>query len=267
MDHQVEPTDQEIEETLKEMGYNLNIAQFQDLKQRLEFEDDESAMDDSFPFTSYLNDPIAEALTPARLRSTNRQYRPFPASRPTSANAQEEEAFASGIKELMAQGNKCLRNIYEDIQQMTEHLLSAENAGPSGQQRIPYATPTALNTPIQRNKVGTEDDENIEEAEKENTFVQIEELTSPENRRRWKEYRNEHALRDVQCPPPGRMPFKHDPVKRLEKYREEWSKFPIPNEEKRLKLRWQIRNAMMKRDIPIIKMAVAPKIVQRQEWK
>jgi hypothetical protein len=46
----------------------------------------------------------------------------------------------------------------------------------------------------------------------------------------------------------GTLPFKHDPVKRYELYRNEWKKFPVPGENKRLALRWKVREFMLRHD-------------------
>lgn len=57
---------------------------------------------------------------------------------------------------------------------------------------------------------------------------------------------------------PGDIPFKHDPVARYEKYKQYWDKFPVPGDEKlekeRLKLRWMIRDMMLKWDRPVLKL-------------
>jgi hypothetical protein len=57
------------------------------------------------------------------------------------------------------------------------------------------------------------------------------------------------ALRPTHCPQPGRLPFKHDQRLKLEQYRSEWAKLPPPGEQKRMALRWRIRELMLRRDM------------------
>jgi hypothetical protein len=65
-------------------------------------------------------------------------------------------------------------------------------------------------------------------------------------------------LKPIQNIKPGDLPFKHDPVARYEKYKQFWEKFPVPGDEKlekeRLKLRWMIRDLMLKWDRPTVKL-------------
>uniref|UniRef100_A0A915KUK6 Centriolar and ciliogenesis-associated protein HYLS1 C-terminal domain-containing protein n=1 Tax=Romanomermis culicivorax TaxID=13658 RepID=A0A915KUK6_ROMCU len=58
------------------------------------------------------------------------------------------------------------------------------------------------------------------------------------------------TLRYKKTAQPGIPPFRNDPVKRYEIYREQWAKFPVPGEDKRLGLRWKVRDFMSRQDIP-----------------
>ncbi|CAD6185845.1 unnamed protein product [Caenorhabditis auriculariae] len=49
---------------------------------------------------------------------------------------------------------------------------------------------------------------------------------------------------------PGRAPFKYDPVTRYHLYKEEWERHPAPGENRRLSLRWKIREFMLRADLP-----------------
>lgn len=71
------------------------------------------------------------------------------------------------------------------------------------------------------------------------------------------------AIRSVLCPPPGGLPFRHDPVKMFELYKKEWTTNPPPGENKRLSLRWKVREFMLSREIPSITYANLQK--QRRE--
>ncbi|KAL3100098.1 hypothetical protein niasHS_000709 [Heterodera schachtii] len=63
-----------------------------------------------------------------------------------------------------------------------------------------------------------------------------------------------NAMRRTMCPEPGRLPFKHDKQLKMEHYRREWAKNPPPGEQKRMALRWRIRELMMKREIPQLRI-------------
>uniref|UniRef100_A0A0N4ZGG9 HYLS1_C domain-containing protein n=1 Tax=Parastrongyloides trichosuri TaxID=131310 RepID=A0A0N4ZGG9_PARTI len=56
-------------------------------------------------------------------------------------------------------------------------------------------------------------------------------------------------------PQPGRLPYQHDPVKRYHTYKKEWDKQPPPGEQKRLSLRWKVREMMLKKDLPVHKFS------------
>lgn len=57
------------------------------------------------------------------------------------------------------------------------------------------------------------------------------------------------SLRRVDQIVPGQLFYKHDPVKKFELYREEWARRPAPGEEKRLTLRWKVREYMLRQDL------------------
>ncbi|MFH4980291.1 hypothetical protein AB6A40_007000 [Gnathostoma spinigerum] len=63
------------------------------------------------------------------------------------------------------------------------------------------------------------------------------------------------CVRPILLPPPGCLGFRHDPVKRYEIYRKNWESNPIPGEEKRLRLRWKIREYMLRREVPSLKVS------------
>lgn len=58
------------------------------------------------------------------------------------------------------------------------------------------------------------------------------------------------ALRPIFTMQPGIPAFRNDPVRRFELYQKEWSKFPVPGEDKRLPLRWKVREYMLRQDAP-----------------
>jgi len=58
------------------------------------------------------------------------------------------------------------------------------------------------------------------------------------------------AVRPTVTSQPGLPGFRHDPVKRYEIYKQEWEKFPVPGDDKRLALRWKVRDFMSRQDMP-----------------
>ncbi|KAI6183656.1 HYLS1-C domain-containing protein [Aphelenchoides bicaudatus] len=68
-------------------------------------------------------------------------------------------------------------------------------------------------------------------------------------------------------PEPGRLPFRTDPVALFKERQKEWAKYGVPGEAKRLNLRLKIRQAMLRRDIPIIKIQNRTSAsVTKPEW-
>lgn len=68
---------------------------------------------------------------------------------------------------------------------------------------------------------------------------------------------------------PGRLPFKHDPHKRLQKYQQEWAKKTIPGESLHKTLRWKVRNDINKPANTVIQFIHKDQIRpgKRKEWK
>ncbi|EYC01147.1 hypothetical protein Y032_0110g191 [Ancylostoma ceylanicum] len=76
------------------------------------------------------------------------------------------------------------------------------------------------------------------------------------------------SLRRVNRFVPGQLLYRHDPVKKFELYREEWSRKPAPGEQKRLALRWKVREYMLRHDIPVFdpRKGAAPYAVHPKDW-
>ena len=70
----------------------------------------------------------------------------------------------------------------------------------------------------------------------------------------------------VRCPAPGKAPFKHDPVARNQQYQEIWNRFPVPGCKRRKQLRWKIRELMLRRDVPVLKLVPNLGLKPRPEW-
>ncbi|KAK6051912.1 hypothetical protein COOONC_10583 [Cooperia oncophora] len=63
------------------------------------------------------------------------------------------------------------------------------------------------------------------------------------------------SLRRVDQYVPGKLLYRHDPVKKFELYREEWARRPAIGEEKRLALRWKVREYMLRESLPTHSMS------------
>ncbi|RCN42133.1 hypothetical protein ANCCAN_11873 [Ancylostoma caninum] len=76
------------------------------------------------------------------------------------------------------------------------------------------------------------------------------------------------SLRRVNRFVPGQLLIRHDPVKKFQLYREEWSRKPAPGEQKRLALRWKVREYMLRHDIPLFdpRKGAAPYAVHPKDW-
>ena len=70
----------------------------------------------------------------------------------------------------------------------------------------------------------------------------------------------------VRSPAPGKAPFKHDPVARNQQYQEIWNRFPVPGCKRRKQLRWKIRELMLRRDVPVLKLVPNLGLKPRPEW-
>ncbi|CAJ0928694.1 unnamed protein product, partial [Mesorhabditis belari] len=60
----------------------------------------------------------------------------------------------------------------------------------------------------------------------------------------------ELGLRSILNPEPGRLGYRCDPVRKLEMVREGWKQMPPVNENKRLALRWRVREYMLRQAEP-----------------
>ncbi|KAE9547969.1 hypothetical protein FO519_008821 [Halicephalobus sp. NKZ332] len=76
----------------------------------------------------------------------------------------------------------------------------------------------------------------------------------------------QRGITRVHCPAPGKAPFKHDPVARNQQYQEAWSRFPVPGAKRRKQLRWKIRELMLRRDVPVLRLVPNPGLVPRPQW-
>ncbi|KAK6755449.1 hypothetical protein RB195_014050 [Necator americanus] len=76
------------------------------------------------------------------------------------------------------------------------------------------------------------------------------------------------SIRRVNRFVPGQLLYRHDPVKKFELYREEWARKPTPGEQKRLALRWKVREYMLRHDMPVFdpRKRTASHTVHPKDW-
>ncbi|PIO65447.1 hypothetical protein TELCIR_12885 [Teladorsagia circumcincta] len=76
------------------------------------------------------------------------------------------------------------------------------------------------------------------------------------------------GLRRVDHCVPGKLLYRHDPVKKFELYREEWARKPAPGEEKRLALRWKVREYMLRQNLPEFdpRKPRRPYVIHPKDW-
>uniref|UniRef100_A0A7E4VU05 HYLS1_C domain-containing protein n=1 Tax=Panagrellus redivivus TaxID=6233 RepID=A0A7E4VU05_PANRE len=74
------------------------------------------------------------------------------------------------------------------------------------------------------------------------------------------------GIKKVDFPEPGKAPFKHDPVMRNRQYQEAWKKYPVPGEKRRQKLRWQIRELMLRPHVPELRLVPRVNFAPRPDW-
>jgi len=111
--------------------------------------------------------------------------------------------------------------------------------------------------PTKTEQAQAEEDESSEQTVKEDPRVLLQ------------RYFKQHALRPVLKVSPGRLPFRHDPVERNRQYKLVWGKNPLPHEQRRLSLRWQIRDMMCRRDWIKLRPAALgeqERVVPRPDW-
>ncbi|KAI1719225.1 hypothetical protein Ddc_08428 [Ditylenchus destructor] len=72
-----------------------------------------------------------------------------------------------------------------------------------------------------------------------------------------REYYKQNAMRPTVNIEPGRLPFRTDPVKLYEMYKETWKNERIPGESPHNKLRWEVRN-MMKSQMDVTEARLVP---------
>ncbi|CAD5224863.1 unnamed protein product [Bursaphelenchus okinawaensis] len=150
---------------------------------------------------------------------------------------------------------KAIKEAYDCIKRTYTHMLEIAEGQTYRNDRfsVLYKPFSHLNRVVSRESTSSFDD-----AASDNTLVAPEQIPAPVDpsteRVVIQEFMKDNCLRPIMCPEPGRLPFQQDRLRTMEKYKKEWALRPPPGENKRLALRWKIREALIKRDIPVIKL-------------
>uniref|UniRef100_A0AC34GZ33 Centriolar and ciliogenesis-associated protein HYLS1 C-terminal domain-containing protein n=1 Tax=Panagrolaimus sp. ES5 TaxID=591445 RepID=A0AC34GZ33_9BILA len=231
-------TNDEIEETLSGMGYAADNDAIEEIRRELfsnEFNNEDSIFD--------ILDPLLEVLE----EGCNKQP------------SQEVADKFPHIQELIQCGQETLQRLYHEMHDLDEEISAA----------LEDCDPELRETLIRNLNMQEEQARNYHFSETLSDIYEEEEEPSPQNAQKKqpsKVLKQKGAVR-VNCPPPGKAPFKYDPVKRNAQYREAWKKFPVPGEKRRASLRWKIRDIMIGRDIPHLKLIPNPGFIPRPDWK
>uniref|UniRef100_A0A914HYM7 Centriolar and ciliogenesis-associated protein HYLS1 C-terminal domain-containing protein n=1 Tax=Globodera rostochiensis TaxID=31243 RepID=A0A914HYM7_GLORO len=257
-----------VRDIINEMGYNVEEQQLQEIEKDLRLLDENADVADSklfsclldnySEFSTFASDPeqSLQQLV-AKVDSDDR--------RPCSTKTQVKRSRE--FDHLIALGYERLHEVYADIKRY-EQLLEETDTKQIDQ-------PNTTNATSEDDFEGNSDQFSQQNRPKGAAIKGQIPLKMPttsngkENRRPTHSFgtmkpREEtrllnhllknNAMRRTMCPAPGRLPFKHDKQLKLEQYRREWGKNPPPGEQKRMALRWRIRELMMTREIPQLRI-------------
>ncbi|KHJ80663.1 hypothetical protein OESDEN_19659 [Oesophagostomum dentatum] len=186
-----------------------------------------SCLSDSAPSTGRSTDSLESFSSPIRRRERNPSRPDFggesrysnrevPLDLPTSQENEELRRYNPTAYFLLNDAWRCLNNVYGTMSMMEDLSI-----GPSIYHR------------------------RVEEAAEAHAFAESNLVPEREA------FRPDPSIRRVNRFVPGQLLYRHDPVKRFELYREEWARKPAPGEQKRLALRWKVREYMLRHDIPL----------------
>uniref|UniRef100_A0AAF5D7Z0 Neurotransmitter-gated ion-channel ligand-binding domain-containing protein n=1 Tax=Strongyloides stercoralis TaxID=6248 RepID=A0AAF5D7Z0_STRER len=251
-------TIEDVEAVLSEMGYTMekdllydlvdalnqaeednyktpgnNISMFLDLNI-----DEENFKNDLNPFKTLENARSNKDLltTPSR-NSPYKSYENY-------HNLITSPGYSHEYDALIDKGYDTLSKIYEEIKVYDEKIAELANENP-------------LEVLSSRSSVSAH---NITPITDEQLIVESSRFADR------KRYDLSPCLRYKGEPQPGRLHYQHDPVKRYHTYKKEWDKQPPPGEQKRLSLRWKVREMMLKKDIPIFKHPQTVRL-PNPEWR
>uniref|UniRef100_A0A914NS94 Centriolar and ciliogenesis-associated protein HYLS1 C-terminal domain-containing protein n=1 Tax=Meloidogyne incognita TaxID=6306 RepID=A0A914NS94_MELIC len=217
----------ELRDIIDEMGYSIENDELRELEKDLRLLEENADISDTRLFSCFLggHDGSADLLFDQSLMHLFSDL-----ASPIPKNQKPSDKLPPGFQELLNYGEERLKEISEDIKRY-ERLIEEGEMNPE-ESRQQEGVQESVQQQQEPSPLRTE----VINQEKENN--------RPE----------QTPLRPIQCPEPGRAPFKHCQQLKLQQYRSEWEKQPPPGEQKRLALRWKIRELMLRRDIPQLRL-------------
>uniref|UniRef100_A0A1I8BBA7 HYLS1_C domain-containing protein n=1 Tax=Meloidogyne hapla TaxID=6305 RepID=A0A1I8BBA7_MELHA len=233
---------EELRNIISEMGYNVEDDELREIEKDLRLIEENADISDTRLFSCLLGGFDGSADLDQSLLHLSSVLASLPKKQKSSDKLPPE------FEELLDYGYERLNEVYEDIKKYerliegsernVEEIRPQENA--QEQQKEP--------SPARKEPIDREKENKRPEASRKGT------LDPKEENKLINQFLRSNALRPTQCPEPGRLPFKHDQRLKLEQYRSEWAKMPPPGEQKRMALRWRIRELMLRRDIPQLRL-------------
>uniref|UniRef100_A0A915PFX9 Centriolar and ciliogenesis-associated protein HYLS1 C-terminal domain-containing protein n=4 Tax=Meloidogyne TaxID=189290 RepID=A0A915PFX9_9BILA len=238
----------ELRDIIDEMGYSIENDELRELEKDLRLLEENADISDTRLFSCFLggHDGSADLLFDQSLMHLFSDL-----ASPIPKNQKPSDKLPPGFQELLNYGEERLKEISEDIKRYERLIEEGEmNPEESRQQEGVQESVQQQQEPSPlRTEVINQEKENNRPEQTRKAALDPKEETKLIN-----QFLRANALRPIQCPEPGRAPFKHCQQLKLQQYRSEWEKQPPPGEQKRLALRWKIRELMLRRDIPQLRL-------------
>ncbi|KAL6741758.1 hypothetical protein Aduo_014981 [Ancylostoma duodenale] len=215
-------------------------------------------------------------------RSSRQQYhgehegisREVPLDLPTSEENEELKRHNPTAYFLLNDAWRCLSNVYGTMSIMEDLQIKLSLTGRSTSQR------RSEQRDVPKLHLRDEDKENAARIPRyydavPSTYTrQFSQVVQPDSSSGTSssaervKFQPDPSLRRVNRFIPGQLLYRHDPVKKFELYREEWARKPTPGEQKRLALRWKVREYMLRHDVPVFdpRKGAAPCAVHPKDW-
>nr|CAD2141712.1 unnamed protein product [Meloidogyne enterolobii] len=232
----------ELRDIIDEMGYTVENDELRELEKDLRLIEENVDISDTRLFSCFLGGLDGSAIFDQSLFHLSSDL-----AAPIPKNQKSSDELPPGFKELLDYGQERLDEIVADIKKYERLIEEGE--------RIPeeFRQQEGVQESVQQQQEPSPSRTEVINQEKENKrpeHTRKPALDPKEETKLINQFLRANALRPIQCPEPGRAPFKHCQQLKLQQYRSEWEKQPPPGEQKRLALRWRIREIMLRRDIP-----------------
>ncbi|KAF7636282.1 HYLS1_C domain-containing protein [Meloidogyne graminicola] len=238
---------EELRNIISEMGYNVEDDELREIEKDLRLIEENADISDTRLFSCLLGGFNGSAdLDQSLFHLSSVIASPGPKKQNSSDKLPKE------FDELLDYGYERLNEVYDDIKKYEQLMEESErNVGETikkgseetkNREDVPEQESISSSLKKRDKDFGKENKRPVT-SRKGNFDPKVE-------NRLINQFLRENALRPTQYPEPGRLPFKHDHRLKLEQYRTEWAKMPPPGEQKRMALRWRVRELMLRRDIP-----------------